>query len=203
MIQILSVVVNGHWRPGIGDPTFMGWLITAAYFITSVSCGICAWRTDRISPINRSGYHRVFWWSLFAIMLIMGMNKQLDLQCLLIVVIKQIAQNQNWYSKRHILQVWFAAGITIFSMVLLIWLGWKLKRQWRQYGLAIIGIVLLIAFVIITIAPVHCMNQFLGLQPGDRLIKSIFEISGIVLIGISALMGIIRGKKQAAKISSS
>ena len=203
MIRILSVIVNGHWRPGIGDPTFMGWLITAAYLITSVFCGICAWRTDRISPIDRSGYHRVFWWSLAVIMLIMGMNKQLDLQSLLIVVIKQIAQNQKWYSKRHILQIWFAAGIAIFSMVLLIWLGWKLKRLWRQYGLAIIGIVLLIAFVIITIAHVHRMNQFLGLQPGDRLIKSIFEISGIVLVGISALMGIIRGSKQANKISNS
>ncbi|MGB2863248.1 MAG: hypothetical protein WBC05_07980 [Sedimentisphaerales bacterium] len=36
MIRILSVIVNGHWRPGIGDPTFMGWLITAAYLTNSI-----------------------------------------------------------------------------------------------------------------------------------------------------------------------
>jgi hypothetical protein len=99
--------------------------------------------------------------------------------------------------------VWFAAVIAIFGMVLLTLLGWKLKRQWRQYGPALFGIVLLIAFVIISIVPVHRINQFLGLQPRDRLIKSILEISGIVLVGISALMGIVRSKKQAAEISNS
>ena len=96
MIRVLSVIVNGHWRPGIGDPTFIGWLITAEYLVTSVFCGICAMRTGRISPIDRSRFHRLFWWGLAVIMLIMGTNKQLDLQCLFIAVIKKMALAQGW-----------------------------------------------------------------------------------------------------------
>lgn len=203
MIRILSVIVNGHWRLGIGDPTFMGWLITAAYLITSVFCGVCAWRTDRISPINRSGHHRLFWWSLAVIMLIMGINKQLDLQCLFIAVIKKMALAQGWYSQRQTLQVWFIACIAIFGLVLLTWLGWKLKRLWRQYGLALFGILLLITFVIIRAVPLSHVTKFPDWQPAIGLINSILEISGIVLVGISALMGIIRGTKQAAKITDS
>lgn len=202
MIRILSVIVNGHWRPGIGDPTFIGWLITAAYLITSVFCGVCAWRTDRISPISRSRHHRLFWWSLAVIMLIMGINKQLDFQCLFIAVIKKMALARGWYSQRQTLQVWFIASIAIFGLVLLTWLGWKFRRLWRQYGFALFGILLLIIFVIIRTAPVHHVDKFLGRQPGG-LMNSILEISGIVLVGISALMGIIRGAKQTTKITNS
>lgn len=203
MIRILSMIVNGHWRPGIGDPTFMGWLITAAYLITSVFCGVCAWRTDRISPISRSRHHRLFWWSLAVIMLIMGINKQLDLQSLFIAVIKKMALAQGWYSQRRIFQMWFIAGIAISGLILLIWLGWKLKRLWRQYGLALFGILLLITFVIIRAEPLNHVAKFPGSQSVMGLINSILELAGIGLVVISALMGINRGTKQAAKITDS
>jgi len=203
MVRILSVIVNGHWRPGIGDPTFMGWLITAAYLIVSVLCGVCAWRTDRISPISRFRHHCAFWWCLAVAMLLMGINKQLDIQCLFIAVIKKIALNQGWYSQHQTLQVWFIACIAIFGLVLLIWLGWKLKGLWRQYGLALFGILLLITFVIIRAAPLNHVAGFYGWQPVIGLINSILELAGIGLVGISALMGIYRGTKQAAKITES
>jgi hypothetical protein len=133
----------------------------------------------------------------------MGMNKQLDLQCLFIAVIKKMALAQGWYSQRQIFQMWFVVGIAIFGLVLMILLGWKLKRQWRQYGLALFGIVLLISFVIIRAAPLNHVAKFPVWQSIMGLINSVLELTGIGLIGISALMGIIRGKKQAAKISSS
>jgi len=203
IMQILGIMVNGHWRPGIGDPTFMGWFITAAYLTTSVFCGICAWRTDRIPPIRRSRHHRLFWWGLAVIMLIMDINKQLDFQCLFIAIIKKMVLNQGWYSQRQVVQVCFIACIAIFGLVLLMWLGWKLKRLWRQYGLALFGILLLITFVAIRAAPLNHVAGFRGWQPVMGLINSILEFAGIGLVGISALMGIYRGTKQAAKITDS
>jgi hypothetical protein len=201
MMRFLGVIVNGRWQPGIGDPSFMGWLITAAYLIVSFFCGIYARRTYRICSV-KFGRHRIFWWSLAAVMLLMGINKQLDFQCLLISIIKKMAQNQQWYSQRQILQVWFIVGVAIFGLILLIWLGWEFRRFWRQYGLVLLGILLLITFIIIRAAPVHYLNKFIGWQPGV-VINSVLEISGIVLIGISALMGIIRRTKPSDKIADS
>jgi hypothetical protein len=202
-MQIIIVIVNGHWRPGIGDPTFIGWLITAAYLITFVLCGICAWRTKRINAVNRFRYHGLFWWGLAFIMFIMGMNKQLDLQCLFIAVVKKMALSQGWYSQRQILQIFFVVFVAIFGLILLIFLGWKLKRLWRQYGLALLGILLLVAFIAFRASPVNhvaknsCWRLVLG------LINSVLELTGIGLIGISALMCMIRDAKQAAKIKNS
>jgi len=203
MIQILSVIVNGHWSPGIGDPTFIGWLITAAYLITSVFCGICAWRTDRISPINQYHHHRLFWSGLAVIVLIMGINKQLDLQCLFIAVVKKMAVAQGWYSQRRIFQIFFVAFVTVFGLIFLILLGWKLKRLWWQYGLALFGILLLIIFIAIRAAPLNHAMKIPRWRSVMGLINSVLELSGIGLVGISALMGIIRSTKQTGKITKS
>jgi hypothetical protein len=203
MIHVLGVIVNGHWRLGIGDPNFMGWLITMAYLITSMFCGIYAWRIDRISPVNRTCYHRAFWLSLAVIMLIMGINKQLDLQCLFIAVVKKIALTQGWYSQRRIFQMLFVAFVAVFGMIVLIWVGWKLKRLWRQYGLALFGILLLIIFVFVRATPVQYVAKSPGWRPVMRMINSVLELTSIGLIGIAALMGIIRGTKQTDRISES
>jgi hypothetical protein len=131
----------------------------------------------------------------------MGVNKQLDFQCWIIVVGKELALAQGWYSQRRIFQMWFIVGVAISGLILLIWLGWKLKRQWRQYGLALVGILLLITFVAIRAAPLDQVAGFRGWQPAMRLINTILELAGIGLVGISALMGIYRVTKQAAKIT--
>ena len=202
MLRILSVIVNGHWRPGIGDPTFLGWFITAAYLITSVFCGVCARRPDRISPVSRSRHHRFFWWSLVVIMLLMGINKQLDIQCLFIAVVKKMALAQGWYSQRRIFQMLFIACIAIFGLVLLTWLGWKFRGLWRQYGLALLGILLLVTFVAIRAAPLNHVAKLPGWQTLIRLINSILELAGIGLVGISALMDIIRDAKRTTEITN-
>jgi hypothetical protein len=203
MIRILCIIVDGHWRPGIGDPNFMGWLITVAYFIVSGLCSVCAWRADTISPNDRSRHHGAFWWSLAVIMLLMGINKQLDLQCWFIIVVKKIALAQGWYSRRRIFQMWFIAGVAISGLILLMWLGWKFRRLWRQYGLALFGILLLITFVIFRAAPLNHVDKRPSWQPGPVLMNSILEISGIVLVGISALMNTIRRARQSAKVIDS
>ena len=82
-------------------------------------------------------------------------------------------------------------------------LGWKLKRLWRQYGLALVGILLPITFATIRSASLDHVAGFPGWQPVVGLINFIMEFAGIGLVGISALMGIYRGKEQAAKITDS
>jgi hypothetical protein len=136
-------------------------------------------------------------------MLIMGINKQLDLQCLFIDVVKKMALSQGWYSQRRIFQMLFAACIAITGLILLVWLGWKLKWLWRQYGLALLGILLLIAFVSLRIAPVHYMKTYPGWPSVMRFINCVLELTGIGLVGISALTRIIRVKQEAAEITNS
>ena len=82
-VIILAVMRDGRWRPGIGDPTFLGWVTVAAYFAAALACGR-AWRLDRRARLagDRSS-SPTFWLILSLLLAFLGINKQLDLQSLL------------------------------------------------------------------------------------------------------------------------
>ena len=83
---------------------------------------------------------------------------------------KQLAKTEGWYAQRRTFQMWFVAGIAISGLLLLMRLGWTFRRVWRQYGLALFGIVFLVTFVIVRAASFHRVERFLGWQPaGFRL----------------------------------
>jgi hypothetical protein len=191
MTYNLGIIVNGHWRLGIGDPTIIGWLITALYLTSTILCGIYAWRSDRTSPVNHQ--HRIFWWALSVFLLLMAFNKQLDLQSWLMLEGRKMASTQGWYSQRKIVKVWFALGIAAFSLILITWLGWSLRLALKNCGLAIFGLILLFTFIVIRAGSFH-----LKIFNWDQkvYIHNILEISSILCIGTSALINILRDKKQ-------
>jgi len=200
-MQILSIIVNGHWRPGIGDPTIMGWTIAAAYLVAAGLCAAYARRTDRVCAADRFRLHRRFWWTLAAIMLLLGINKQLDLHTLLTSAGRQLARTQGWYLHRRTFQMWFVVGITIAGVLLLIWLAWTFRRVRWQYALPLFGIMFLFAFVVIRVASFHHVDAILGWRPGGVRMYWVLELGGIVCVGASALMGIFRCCRQTAKTS--
>ena len=201
-MQILSIIVNGHWRPGIGDPTIMGWTIAVAYLVAAGLCAAYARRPERVCAAARFGLHRPFWWALAAIMLLLGINKQLDLHTLLTTVGRQLARPQGWYTHRERFQLWFVAGIAIGGLILLIWLARTFRRAWRQYVLPLFGIVLLFAFVLTRAASFHHVDAILGWRPGGVRMYWVLELGGIVCVGASALMGILRRCGQTAKVTN-
>ncbi len=202
-MQMLGIIVDGHWRLGIGDHNVIGWSTVAAYLIAAWLCGAYARRADRISPVVRFRWHRSFWWSLAAVMLLMGINKQLDLQNWLTAVGRQLARTQGWHDQRRTIQIWFVAGIASISLILLTWLGWAFRRDWRQHGLALFGIVSLVTFVMVRAASFHHVDEFLSWRPAGVKFRWMLEIGGIACVGTSALIGILRCAKQAAGATNS
>jgi hypothetical protein len=194
MTYFLNVIVNGHWKPGIGDPTFLGWLITGLYFIASVLCGFCSLQSRRTSSVNHPHNHPVFWWTLTLVMLFMTINKQLDLQSFFLLIGRKVAIAQGWYSQRNIVKIWFVTGISTFSFILIAWLGWIYQAELRYFGLALFGIILLLIFIIIRAGSHHI--RALSWEPFGVHIYYILEISSIICIGISALTSIIHDKRN-------
>jgi hypothetical protein len=69
-----------NWSPGIGDPTFMGWLTVVLYFLASLGCWITA-RTLSSEGLSAGSTNEVRAWRWIAsTFLALGINKQLDLQ---------------------------------------------------------------------------------------------------------------------------
>ena len=186
-MTIFAVIINGHWQPGIGDPTFMGWLTVLAYLITAFSCLICAFSHRFLSPLQR--VNRIRWlWGFFAIvLLVLGINKQLDLQSLVTVIGKEVALSQGWYQQRRIIQAQFIIGIVIAALILLSVIGRAIYAERRTYRLALLGLMFLSCFIVIRASSFHHIDSLLRWQLVGFRLNWILEIGGIACIATAAI----------------
>src|SRR5436309_1136881 len=129
--NLLAFSDADYWEPGIGDPTFLGWFTVGMYFIASVACALTAFSR---SP-NRA--ERLFWMAFFIAMVLLGINKQLDLQTWFTLAGKRFAKEWGWYDERQIVQVLFIAAITVIGAVALMVLSALVRRAPFSYRIAV------------------------------------------------------------------
>src|SRR5579862_622210 len=105
----LAFTADDHWEPGIGDPTVIGWVTVAAYFLAACLSFRAAWR----SPRARRGWSgpRLFWGLFTVALVLLGINKQLDLQTWFTLFFKQVALHEGWYERRRPVQAAFIGAV--------------------------------------------------------------------------------------------
>ncbi|MCB8977287.1 MAG: hypothetical protein H6657_07680 [Ardenticatenaceae bacterium] len=83
------------WRPGIGDPTFMGWLTVFTYLLASITC----WLRSRTAISDDVQRERRFWQSLAVVLLLLGINKQLNFLSFFTSLSRTLAWQQEWWQR--------------------------------------------------------------------------------------------------------
>jgi hypothetical protein len=186
-LLLAGTAPDGRWRPGLGDPTIVGFLTTLAYFAAAGVCAL-AWRRERfIAAAVPAAIKPRFWLALALVMAALGINKQLDLQTLFTQLGRDAALAGGWYKQRHIAQVAFilvlaTAGATFTALAC-----WYLRRSWRRYALAIIGIAYLLIFILIRASSFHHTEYLLFRLPyAGRWVSRTLELGGIAFVGLCA-----------------
>jgi hypothetical protein len=168
------------WRPGIGDPTVMGWLTVVAYFGAAFACGLAHRR-------GGGRGHRWVWPSLCVLLVLLGFNKQLDLQSWFTYVGKKTAVEQGWYAERRPMQVGFIVVLATVGLATGVVLFRRLRGALGRFRLTLMGTVFLMAFVVIRAASFHHVDLFLKVEIGGVQPNWVLELGGIVLIALGAL----------------
>jgi hypothetical protein len=172
----------GSWSPGIGDPTVAGWLTTFLYFATVVQM----WRVMR--RIDRTSYEWTAWRLLLVCMLALGINKQLDLQTALTEAGRILAYKQGWYEGRAEVQKMFIAflcGAAVSGCIAIAVMASHMPGATR---LALCGLVVLTAFVLIRAASFHHVDVLLGMSTLGLKVNWILEIGGILLVLLAGIL---------------
>jgi hypothetical protein len=210
MVQLSSFLVtgaDGRWHPGIGDPGVVGWLTVAAYF----AAGALAYRALRLHragaadarsatgsaqgdlPARAGGSSRPaideailvrFWGLVLFSMLLLGVNKQLDLQTWFTEIGRDLAHRQGWYEVRRPLQVAFIALIGVAGAAATVGLAFSIRHVLHRVIGALVGLGALVTFVIVRAASFHHVDMLLG--RGRVRLNWVLELGGIALIAISA-----------------
>jgi len=188
----------GQWRPQIGDSCFMGWFTVGSYFG-------CALLGAIIVLVNRKADREFFFfWSMISLlMILLGINKQLDVQSLLTEVGRQIARAQGWMDSRRIVQFWFivafgTAAIAIFTLFVIM-----MRGLFRRFALAFAGLFFLLSFIIIRACSFHHFDEMLGFKFFELKMNWLLELTGIYLIFLAEfreiLIEIVLLKKMSAR----
>ena len=190
----LAARVGGRWRPGIGDPSVMGWVTVAAYLLAAALCWRCAvsLRGQRLAPTD--GKERRAWYLLAALLLLLGVNKQLDLQSWVTLVGKGLVKSEGW--SKSLIQGSFIAAMLASGVVaagLLFWWAWRLLRR---LALALIGVVFLICFVTIRAVSLHPIDRLLGTYVWGAKLNWVLELGGIVCVALGGWQHLRRGGRN-------
>lgn len=174
----------GRWAPGIGDPSLGGWLTVACYLLGAWACREAARAAGRCSMPRRE---RRFWMLLALLLLLLGANKQLDLQSALTEFGRLLARAHGWYGQRALVQLWFIVAAGVAAMALAGAVLYLLRRAPKPTQLAIMGAGALLGFVLIRAASFHHMDRFVGSMLLGLRANWLLEIGGILLVAAGAL----------------
>jgi len=184
----------------IGDPTSLGWLITIFYLIgfsLSLSAGIGVNKRNKHSKNYENGF---IWLVFAAFLLILGVNKQLDLQTLFFSLGRKIAAEGGWYDQRRAVQALFVIIFTFIVLLLLVLSVRWIKGKWKWYGMPFAGALLLLLFVMIRAASLNHVQFGLVFANSTRYILcSILELLGILIMCAGTVQCMIRTRELKYK----
>jgi len=169
------------WHPQFDNPNFLGWSVVAAYLLAAVFCGRVALRTDK--SVSEGGR---IWWLLAVGLLFLGINKQLNLQTLMIVMGRRAALAGGWYESRRFVQTIFCAAFALLGLGLLGFFAAYPKRFIAENRLAFAGIIVLLSFVVLRALTINHANELFGVDLKDDHWAWALELCGAILIALSA-----------------
>jgi hypothetical protein len=189
------------WLPEIGDPTVLGWTICIAYFATGALCAWAmriawiGWRTAQIhaGPERRARSRRrayrasvAFWGLLIILFIILGVNKQVDMQTILTEAARDVARDQGWFQQRRIVQAGIVSVMGVVGFIVLAGMLIATRQIMPRHVLAFIGVCLLILFVCLRAVSFHHLDAILKQAYLGVKLRWMLEIIGILCVAACA-----------------
>ena len=175
----LAACALERWTPGIGDPSAWGWITVLVYAGAAGCCALAAARTG-------AGRERLMWSMLAAGLLVLAVNKQLDLQSGLTAIGRCHAQAAGWYGEHRRVQAAFIGVVALTAVLGAVGLGWSLRRRLRRLWPVVLGTALILGFVTIRAASFHHVDVVLGEAAFGVTVNAALEVGGTLLIAWGA-----------------
>jgi len=203
-LTLLTTGADGRWQLGIGDPTVVGWVTVVAYAVAAWFAWQARARYLRIArkpgkdPTIARNLVKMSWMWLvfFAILVFLGINKQLDLQTWFTEIGRDLSKEQGWYESRRRFQALFITLIALAGIGAMAF-GFKIYRPvLRHVWMALVGMGLLGTFVVIRAASFHYVD--LMLKSGPFPLNAMLELGALAVLIVAAQAGRKKKTKPAA-----
>ena len=162
------------------DPTPVAWVIVVFYFFCAAACFL-AWNAAE-------SRERRFWLAATVLLVLLGLNKELDLQAALTQNARAVVRLLGLYEQRRLMQGGFLLLLGTAGLIAAFFLARWLRGSSRAAKAAAVGVVLLLAFVVMRAASFHHIDHWVTIDVAGLRSGWWLELAGIGVIGISALV---------------
>jgi hypothetical protein len=183
-----------EWFTELGDSSFWACLITALYGVAII------FSIYFIRVIGHSFHNkemRLLWICITILLTVLGLNKQLDLQTLLIIVGRSIAEAQGWGDYRRVVQALFTfmlgLGLVLSGAVVL----FRVRRAIPTAWIEITGTMVLLGYTMIRAGAISHIGRAESIESVAIRIHA-FELFGVMII-LFAIVRHLRRMKFPAK----
>ncbi len=185
---LMDAFRTGFWLEDQGDRTVIGWGITVCYLLAGMLCFYCTGHLDsrRVLPISQIF---AWFWCLMAVALVLlGINKQLDVQMLLADIGRAYTKYHGWYGQRAPVQNRVLAVGACLGLACVQGVAYRMKRGPKSLWFALWGLLFLGATVLVHLVSQHDIEHVLALSVAGLSVGSALEILAILWIAVSALV---------------
>lgn len=195
-MMIFASTRYGSWQAGLNDVDMFGFVNSSGYLLVALMCLVYAMllsetcRGGARHPHASRRAYRTLWYGLSAGLLLFCLNKQFDLQSLLIPAMRRMAMEQVWYPGFHryraaLLGLICCAGFAFVGMML-----WALRGRFREDRFCLVGVLMMLMFVAMRFATFQDLDKSLGINLKDGVLAHGVEFLALMLMGLGAAMNL-------------
>ena len=137
-----------------------------------------------------------FWLVSTIVLLLLALNKQLDLQTWLVRTGRDLAHDFGFYDSKHTIQAVFVICLALAALITGVLALLKLRGHMDNVGLAGVGLIVLLAFILLRAASVSHVDIPITRALSSSWVAPALELlgAGIVILGArhsrSATLGV-------------
>jgi hypothetical protein len=169
------------------DQSIVGYTITAGYLLSSLLLFYSLFCRANCYESMGSKHNTLLWSASATLALLLGINKQLDLQTYLTQWGRDLFRNWGIYSGRRtaqlyasVLMISLIVAAAFYGIVFVRRVGWGLK-------VTILGLAICMAYVVLRLISIHHVDHWFRVDIGGWKMSWIVELTGVgvTLVGAS------------------
>ncbi len=176
------------WLPDIEDTSFGDWLTVALYLVAAVLCYFAA----GFSRDSGAGRAEIFLWQVLVVgLLLLGINKQLDVQSALAEIGRYFAHQQGWYEVRRPIQFVFILAALISILGIAVYVVLLTAEMTTSTRFAVFGALFILAFVLVRASSFHWVDRLISTRIVGLYWNLVLEMGGLLTILAAAIWHLI------------
>lgn len=163
-----------------GDPTPLGWACSAAYVVAGIACVVVSKR--RGGAPARNPTDSGVWLALGVLLVFLGINKEADLQTILVHFGRDTAHAWGLYRYKYYIGGTFFVAIVLGGTVVLWRTRGALRAFFRAHPVALGGLLFIVLYTIIRFAAIVHLGPawFVGLEDVPAFVALEMVGSGLI-----------------------